>query len=491
MTDTRTATLIVGAGPTGLGAAWRLSTRGETNWLLLDGATTAGGLAGSIVDDHGFTWDFGGHVQFSHYTYFDELMDALLGPGGWLHHERESWVWIRGAFVPYPFQLNLHRLPERERWECVRGLVSAARRHAHAAPDHFDAWIAATFGDGIARAFLRPYNAKVWAHPLEELSWSWIGDRVALVDLPRVVENIRLDRDDVSWGPNGTFRFPVRGGTGAVWRTLCDRLRVEHPSRVRLGQQVVAVDTASHVVTLASGTRVRYDALVSTMPLDRLIALSDLANTYGDEAGALAHSSTHVVGVGLHGGPAPSLAGKCWIYFPESDCPFYRVTVFSRYSPNNVPDISRYWSVMAEVSESAFKPVSSAKVCDEIVNGLISTRIIAGARQVHHVWHRRLEYGYPVPTRTRDVILDAIQPALEARGVFSRGRFGAWKYEVSNQDHSFAQGVEAIDRLLDDTPEETLRHPDVVNSRRSSAGGATRAARAATTERRISGRISA
>ena len=57
--------------------------------------------------------------------------------------------------------------------------------------------------------------------------------------------------------------------------------------------------------------------------------------------------------------------------------------------------------------------------------------------------------------------------ALEARGVYSRGRFGAWKYEVSNQDHSFAQGVECIDHLRSGAPETTLRQPEVVNARRS------------------------
>ena len=107
----RIGTLVIGAGPTGLGAAWRLSTRGETDWLVVEADRVAGGLAGSAVDEHGFTWDFGGHVQFSHYEYFDRLMDDLLGPDGWHHHDRESWVWVRGGFVPYPFQLNVHRLP--------------------------------------------------------------------------------------------------------------------------------------------------------------------------------------------------------------------------------------------------------------------------------------------------------------------------------------------------------------------------------------------
>ena len=72
-------------------------------------------------------------------------MDRALGKEGWLHHERESWVWMRGRFVPYPFQYNLHRLPPDERWACVRGLFDV---QGHAArPAHFRDWILATFGD--------------------------------------------------------------------------------------------------------------------------------------------------------------------------------------------------------------------------------------------------------------------------------------------------------------------------------------------------------
>ena len=111
----RVEVFIVGAGPTGLGAAWRLSHYDHRDWLLCEAEPTAGGLAGSVVDKYGFTWDYGGHVQFSHYEYFEQLMDELLGPEGWLFHQRESWVWLRNTFVPYPFQLNLHHLPSHER----------------------------------------------------------------------------------------------------------------------------------------------------------------------------------------------------------------------------------------------------------------------------------------------------------------------------------------------------------------------------------------
>lgn len=461
--------LIVGAGPTGLGAAWRLDQLGHRDWLLCEAEGEAGGLASSVVDEHGFTWDLGGHIQFSHYDHFDGLMDDLLGPDGWLHHERASWVWTRGAFVPYPFQLNLHRLPPADRDACVAGLAerpAVARR-----PTHFGEWIDGSFGAGIARLFLRPYNFKVWAYPPEDLSWGWIGDRVATVDLERVRENIRLGRDDVSWGPNNRFRFPARGGTGVVWRTLAARLADKHPGRLRMGRRLVRLDTASRTARFADGAAVAYERVLSTLPLDTLVGLSDLAPALGPALRDLRYSSTHVIGVGLHGRPGPHLAGKCWMYFPGADCPFYRVTVFSHYSPNNVPDAARYWSLMAEVSESRVKPVDARHVAAETVAGLVSTGLIAGVDAVHHTWHRRLEHGYPTPSLGRDPALAVVLPALEAHDIWSRGRFGAWKYEVSNQDHSFAQGLEAVEHWLLGARELTLHEPDTVNARRPALRG--------------------
>jgi protoporphyrinogen oxidase len=467
---TRTSLLIIGAGPTGLGAAWRLTTLGHTDWLLCEAAPDAGGLAASVVDDAGFTWDLGGHVQFSHYDYFDDLMDDLLGTDGWLYHQRESWVWIRDRFVPYPFQLNLHRLPDAERTMCVRGLITALRGAAdRPAPENFGQWIDAAFGPGIGDVFLRPYNWKVWAYPLHELSWGWIGDRVALVDLARIVENIRLGRDDVSWGPNNQFRFPKHGGTGSVWRALQKRLVAAAPARVQFGRRLSCVDTSARFAIFDDGSTIHYEHLLTTMPLDRLVAATDLAPALLPAAADLRSSATHVVGVGVHGRAPADLQGKCWMYFPEDDCPFYRVTHFSHYSPYNVPDIRQHWSLMAEVSESTAKPVDTQRVVEDTIDGMVNTRLIPNRAAVHHTWHRRLPHGYPTPSLGRDRALDTLLPALEAHGIYSRGRFGAWKYEVSNQDHSFAQGVECVDHLLTGSPETTLRQAEIVNARRSTA----------------------
>jgi protoporphyrinogen oxidase len=252
-----------------------------------------------------------------------------------------------------------------------------------------------------------------------------------------------------------------------IWRTLAQHLVARHGERMRFGARVVGVDTRAHRAVLADGSTIDYRSLITTVPLDDFVRASDLATALTPALDDLQYSSTHVIGIGLTGAPPPALEGKCWMYFPESNCPFYRATVFSHYSPNNVPDIRQYWSLMAEVSESPAKRVDAARVVQETVDGLLATHLVGRRDAVHHVWHRRLEHGYPTPSSRRDRGLAAIQPVLESRDVFSRGRFGAWQYEVSNQDHSFAQGVECVDRVTSGASEETINRPDVINSRRS------------------------
>jgi hypothetical protein len=70
----------------------------------------------------------------------------------------------------------------------------------------------------------------------------------------------------------------------------------------------------------------------------------------------------------------------------------------------------------------------------------------------------------------RDTWLEQIEPALYSRQILSRGRFGAWKYEVGNMDHSFMQGVEAVNHILSGEPETTLHFPGVVNAASPSSG---------------------
>ena len=118
---------------------------------------------------------------------------------------------------------------------------------------------------------------------------------------------------------------------------------------------------------------------------------------------------------------------------------------------------------MTEVAESDHKPVNRKKLLDDVIQGLKNTKLIKPDEKVVSTWMHTEEHGYPTPSVERDEALSIIQPELMKRNVLSRGRFGMWKYEVSNQDHSLMQGVEAATYIVTGAAELTTWYPNIVN----------------------------
>jgi protoporphyrinogen oxidase len=443
--------VILGAGPTGLGAVHHLNKLNQTDWRLFERNPHVGGLSTSFVDDKGFTWDIGGHVLFSHYDYFDKAVEEALGDS-YYNHLRESWVRILNTWVPYPFQNNIRHLPEDALQECLDGL--RAVRLNPAKTKNFHEWMDAIFGEGIVRYFMEPYNRKVWGVPLEMMGKEWLGERVSVVDLARVEQNIAERKDDVNWGPNNRFKFPKSGGTGAIFEGIARPFL----GRVTFDHVLTAVDLDAKVVTFANGRREHFDVLVNTTPLDCFIhKCLSVPDVVRDATNSLEHNSGLIVGLGFAAGRKDS---KCWMYFPESNSPFYRVTNFFNYSPHNVPhgDTVNHFSLMCETTYSNHKPADKERIVENTIQGLIHSGMITQEESTSIISRYIIDipYSYPVPTLGRDRALAVIQPWLESHGVYSRGRFGAWKYEVGNMDHSFMQGVEVVERILKGTDERTV-----------------------------------
>jgi protoporphyrinogen oxidase len=444
-----TRIVILGAGPTGLGAAYRLQELGHTDWDIYERSDHVGGLASSFTDDKGFTYDVGGHVLFSHYPYFDALVERLLGDN-FAHIRREAWIWMKERFVPYPFQNNIRHLPSEDVLACLDGLIGAQRTSRPS--ETFEEWIGATFGEGIARLFMLPYNFKVWATPPHLMSKQWMAERVSVVDVARVLRNVVLGKDDVAWGPNNTFKYPLRGGTGAIYRALVPYIE----PHLHLRTAAIGVDLERKIVGFADGSSTGYDVLISTIPLDQLVSWSrPTPSAVRDAATDLVHNSSYIIGVAV-ARPVPST--KCWIYFPEDTTPFYRVTYLSNYSPYMTPD-DQHFLLLSETTYSPWKPEPAEGIVERVIDGMVATRLLDESDRARIVATYRIDvpYEYPVPTLRRDDALAVIQPFLMDRDVYSRGRFGAWLYEIGNMDHSVMQGVETVDRVLLGAKEETWK----------------------------------
>ena len=132
-------------------------------------------------------------------------------------------------------------------------------------------------------------------------------------------------------------------------------------------------------------------------------------------------------------------------------------------SRGNGPD--GCYSMLCEVSEPGHEPARDQEELRREVEASLRRMGLLGrpGQEIVSRWERRVEHGYPVPFLERDALLREVQPALEAAQVYSRGRFGSWRYEISNQDHAFMQGVEVVRRILFRLPEETFGDAIAVN----------------------------
>ena len=464
--------LIVGAGPTGLGAAWRLSELARRqvidpslDWLLAEQSAVPGGMAMSVTDDHGFTWDMGGHVIYSHYEYFDALLDDLVGDE-LLHHQRKGWVWMHDRFIPFPIQRNLHQLPATLFARCLKDLIANQLvDRIGPLPANFAEWLSRNFGEALTELFFLPYNLKMWACPATEMAVGWTqrksGSRYAnvpLVDIDRLLENVIAQRDDPGWVGATTFPYPRRGGIGLLWRRAFDRLPAE---RKLLQQRLISIDAENRIARFASGLQVEYRHLISSVPLPDLLAAMPAEAAAFRRSFPLKHTRSHILGFGMRGKTPAALLDKCWIYVPAPELPFFRVTVMSNYSPDNVPGDGDHWSLLCEVSGSPDRPVDTGDLPAEVERALRRS-LLSPDQEIVARWYRHLDYGYPVPCLQRDGFLQELGPWLSRYDIRSRGRFGGWKYETSNQDNGFMQGLEAVDSILFGAEEISYFYPDLL-----------------------------
>jgi hypothetical protein len=88
---------------------------------------------------------------------------------------------------------------------------------------------------------------------------------------------------------------------------------------------------------------------------------------------------------------------------------------------------------MLEISESSMKPVNMDNILKDSIQGLINTEMIKPTDEIVSTYHRRFDHGYPTPSLEREGVLKELLPKLQAKDIYSRGRFGSWRYEVSIQ----------------------------------------------------------
>ncbi len=97
-----TETLVIGAGPAGLTAAYLLSKQGRQVTVLESHAEQVGGIS-RTVSHNGYLFDIGGHRFFSKSKAVVDLWDEIL-PNDFIERPRLSRIYYNGKYYAYPLK---------------------------------------------------------------------------------------------------------------------------------------------------------------------------------------------------------------------------------------------------------------------------------------------------------------------------------------------------------------------------------------------------
>ncbi len=431
--------VVLGAGPAGLGAAWRLARSGRSV-IVLEREAAVGGLSASF-EVAGVRVDHGSHRL--HPATDPVVLDALRGLlGDELQlRPRHGRIRMAGSFLAFPPSPAglLRALPASVSARLARDLLTSPLRHArrarHDQRDTFAEVVRASLGPTLLDAFYGPFVAKLWGLPPDALDGELARRRVGArrpSDLVRKVVR-RTPQGNVFW-------YPTRG-YGRICEVLADAA-VAAGAHIECNAKVERVAVrADDVAVVAGGREYVGGAVWSTLPLPVLARIA------GGPASDLGFRGLTLLYLALD---RPQWTEFDAHYLPEASVPVSRIS-----EPRNYRD---------SVHDPADRTVLCAEwpctVGDEIWSApaaVLADRLrTATARESLpiddpvSVEVRRVPNAYPVYDigfAERFAALDEWARTLEPR-VLTFGRQGLFAHD--NAHHALASAFAAVDALRAD-----------------------------------------
>jgi protoporphyrinogen oxidase len=394
--------LIVGAGVSGL--AFANFVDGD-DYLIVEADTEIGGYCKTVKRD-GFVWDYSGHFfHFKRPEMERYLLDRM--PDDEVKVVvKQSDIVFKGKRVDFPFQKNIHQLPQEDFIECLYDLFFKEEQYGTDPPENFEQMLYQKFGRGIAERFLIPYNEKLYACPMSSLDADAMGRFFPYADVEDIVRNMKSS-DNASY--NATFTYP-RGGAIRYVQALKHDVPDE---KIAFSERLESIDLKAKVAR-TNKREIAFEYLISSAPFDQLMRMTTLPH----EPAALSYNKVLVFNLGFDG---KSWDDVHWVYFPERDTSFYRIGFY-----DNIFDTDRM-SLYVELGYAADAEVNVEEAKARVLADLERHGIIDGHKLVasHHVV---LDPAYVHINSAGQEQVDSGMAALHARGVYSIGRYGGWTY---------------------------------------------------------------
>ncbi|RME59782.1 MAG: hypothetical protein D6780_04580 [Candidatus Dadabacteria bacterium] len=427
---------ILGGGPAGLALAAGLTEETSTDFVLFERDSSLGGLAKTVEwEDYG-KHDLGPHKIF---TLDQELLakvKALVPQDMWLTRPKTSSIFMKGHYLPYPPSpfslLSVYGLPKFSKMTLgyfLAKVMQLAKRGEEA--KSFEDDLTKRLGKPLYEAMFKPLAKKLWADP-KILDIKLSKGRVQTPSLLEVAANVLGVRKNSSFEAL-QFIYP-KGGLQLLWSAIYqktkDRGRFLTETSVKeikinnnkIEQIVVESEQKLTTFTLKEG-----DYVFSTLPLGILARLlqgevsPDLVETVDS---TVILNDLVLVFLKIE---EPELIKDSWIFIPDPQIPFHRISEQKAFDPSMTPNGSIVCCEIMSTKEKNAISYDDSHLKDITVEGLANMGISNFKLQDYRVI--RLPKSYPVYTVGFEPKLKRILAELDSFDNFKTvGRQGAFNY---------------------------------------------------------------
>lgn len=428
--------IVLGAGPAGLGAAWRLAQRG-LSVTVLEREPAVGGLAASF-DAAGVRVDHGSHRL--HPATPAPLMRALaeLLGADLQRRPRRGRILLGGRYVAFPPRaLELvRRLPPALSARLARDVVSAPLRRPSG--DTFAAAVRAGLGPTMLHELYGPYVEKLFGVPAEGLAAELARRRVGARDTGSLVRRVVRPHPD-----RGVFYYPRRG-FGQIPAALADAA-VAAGATILTGEPVAAVRAGDDAVEARTAAGDRYEAgtVLSSLPLPALARLAGAPDYVTAAADRLESRALVLVYLAL---PVSQWSPFDAHYFPDPRVVPHRVSEPKNYrsSDDDPPDVTVLCAEVPCAIGDATWSASTAELAGTVRESL--ARVGLPIVDPFEVTARRVAHAYPVYRAGFEDAFETLDGwAARQPRLLTFGRQGLFAHD--NTHHTLATAWAAADSI--------------------------------------------
>lgn len=452
--------VIIGAGPTGLTAAWQLSQQESEPYeiIILEASEYIGGMAKTVVYN-GNRLDIGGHRFFSKEKKVLEWWKKIMSEtedsmSSFMLCNRKTSIYYQQKFFDYPIQMNIENIKKlgiKEAFQiagdyfkvCITPLREVSLEHFYIN----------RFGKKLYSMFFEEYTKKLCGVHSKEISPKWGEQRVRGLSIKAILsQRIKLKRQIPEPQLSADFFYYPKYGPGELWQNVAEQAE-KNGVTIRTNCPVIGVHQENGKIdfvtikTSLGEERIEGDVFISTMPMRELIGAMNLVpKEIAEVAESLPYRA--FVTIGMLVDSLLTEKSNCWIYVQDRDVKVGRIQFYDNWSPFLAKENKGKFFVALEYfcnEGDDFWNMSEEECFTWAVKEAIQLGIFPENVKVSD-WHReRIKQAYPgYYGAYKDI--DKVRDYLASiENLFSIGRNG--QHEYWNMDRCMVSAWEVAEKI--------------------------------------------